>query len=228
MRSVYLPGEIQNDSTVILNNETAHHLIKVVRVKLGEEILGLNGKGQVYKFKVVDLAKKDLSLELLESEYIEKSQKIDLAIGQTKRDALDLIIKQACELGVSRVIILATKYSQRYEIKADRIQKLLISALEQSNNPYLPEVLVKDFKDLATNEYDQIVFYSSIADGEGKPIKAAQSPLIVIGPEGGFSKEEEAELRSLENSICFKLKTPILRAQTAVSTCFGHYLGMLE
>jgi 16S rRNA (uracil1498-N3)-methyltransferase len=108
---------------------------------------------------------------------------------------------------------------------SDRYQKILISALEQSNNPYLPEIhLLSSLKEIPFSQYENLYTFSPQENKYSAKQFSIEKSLILIGPEGGFSTEEEGYLVE-KNSLLIKLPLPILRAKTATILAVGFLLG---
>ena len=235
MRAIFLEEEI---SVIAMGEEfqlkgtSAHHLLKVLRVKVGSEVLGLNGEGQKTKLLITNVNKSKIYLKKTSIETQERKLNLDLAIGQTKKDAMDLILKQSVELGIRNIYIVESQHSQRYDFNFERARKLMISAMEQSNNPYLPEVKTLSLEKVPLENYKTALFFSSFAIGEEQDLKLSSTlkddSIILIGPEAGFNDEEENILR--ENPIVktFMLETYILRSSTAISAAVGFFLGKIS
>lgn len=212
----------------LINGDAAHHLINVVRVELNEEILLLNGKGLSVKTKVTSLAKKELGLTKLEHAEVSRRFNMDLALGIPKKEALELSLKQAVELGFRKIYLIRSQYSQTRLPEADRLENLLVSALEQSNSGFLPELISIDWSDIPTADYAEILMMDSQSKtGQSEPLKSTDKRLLVVGPEGGFSSEEIILLHNWPKVRVLNLPTPILRTPTAVATGAGIILGSL-
>lgn len=210
-----------------LRGDAAHHLVNVVRIELNEEILLLNGAGLRVKTKVSALSKKEVTLNRLEHSVAETSFAMDLALGIPKKEALELTLKQAVELGFRKIYLVRSQYSQTKLPETERIMSLLVSALEQSNSSFLPEIHAVSWNEIPATEYNEILMMDS--QNETKKTKATKlkSALLIVGPEGGFSPEESAFLHQLPHIRIVNLPTPILRTPTAVATGAGILLGSL-
>lgn len=210
-----------------LRGEAAHHLVNVVRTEMGEEILLLNGKGLKVKTKVTSVSKRELTLTKLDHSVEENPFQMDLALGIPKKEALELSLKQAVELGFKKIYLVRSQYSQTKLPETERIQSLLVSALEQSNSAFLPEILPVSWNEIPAQDYNEILMLDSQNETpktQGQKLKTA---LLVVGPEGGFSPEESAFLHQLPSIRVVNLPTPILRTPTAVATGAGILLGSL-
>lgn len=223
MRAIYYKDLESLEKSCELVDEKFHHLAKVLRVQVNDEVLFLDGLGRRRKSVIKEIQKKKIICDFIEE--IKFEPKLDLykvAIGKTKREALELSLKQLVEIGVSDIYIVESEFSQRYPLKIERLNKLIESALEQSNGSYLPTISEIRFDELKNIEYKSLVYFSSISTQETKIELSDKSNLIVIGPEGGFSRTEELEISKFSNAHILNLKTNIMRAPTAVSFCLGY------
>jgi 16S rRNA (uracil1498-N3)-methyltransferase len=150
-------------------------------------------------------------------------------ISLPKKDAFEEILKISVECGVNEIHPLSSKYSQYQFIESERSNKLIESALIQSNNFYWPSIKPQINLDSFLNSTKSEIFYFT-----SKPVsidKKIFSPsllnsIILIGPEGGFSNEEDEIISNHKNSIPLHLSTPILRAPTATAAAFGYLLAL--
>ncbi|MBA2403997.1 MAG: 16S rRNA (uracil(1498)-N(3))-methyltransferase [Bdellovibrionales bacterium] len=227
MRASFQKDLISQDN-YLLKGDTAHHLINVVRVELNEEILLLNGKGLKIKTQVSSLSKRELILTRIHEEQVTTSLKLDLAIGIPKKEALELSLKQAVELGFRRIYLVRSEYSQNKIPESERLESLLISALEQSNAAYLPELIPATWEMIPASEYSEILMMDSQNKTQDvKSNKVLTAKLLIVGPEGGYSPDESQFLHQLAGIRIINLPTPILRTPTAVATGAGILLGSL-
>lgn len=212
----------------ILKGEAAHHLISVARVSAGEEILLLNGKGLTIKTVVSSISKKELLLKKLISTEVKRNYLMDLALGIPKKEALELSLKQAAELGFRKIYLIRSKYSQIRIPEESRIESLLVSAVEQSNSAFVPEVILTEWNKLPCEDYGQILMLDSQNKSSNPEIEMKSDVrLLIVGPEAGFSDEELALLHNLPRVTVLNLPTPILRTPTAVATGAGIILKSL-
>lgn len=225
MRSVYIEESFEAGKEITLSAPRAHHLINVLRVKVGDEIMLLDGMGLVGEGKIFLISKKAVNIQCLKTELKSRpATQITLGIGQLKKDAMDDVLKAACELGVKSVLVLKTEYSQTYDLNLSRINKLLASGIEQSNNPILPVVESLDLSAITWNNFDSVHLFT-LKVGESKSIvrnSLAGSSLILIGPEGGFG---ERDLEIIPKDIieqAIQLDLPIMRAPTAFKCAVGY------
>ncbi len=231
MRAILIKNiNLENDSKISVEGESAHHL-NVVRVKENEEVLILNGNGSKAKAKVISSGKKRVDLHVLSVESFEKKSELNLFLGVPKKDAFEDIVKNAIECGFTNIIPMNTKYSQ-YEVQLnERLDKIIESALVQSNNTFVPRI----HEQIHLEEIDKVdinVNFSilmSVNKSNQEQIKFADksSIAIFIGPEAGFSPEEEEFILKSRFNVCTaQMPCPILRAPTAVAVSAGYVFSL--
>jgi len=223
MRAVYLK-DIQQEH-IEIDGEKLHHFKNVLRLKLGTEILCLNGSGSDREYTIDSISKKSMSLKAISpiNKHV-RAHDLSLAIACVKKDALDLSLKMACELGFKKITILESEFSQKYKLNLQRMESILISALEQSNSPYLPELKVEGLDIFLEN--NKKIFYLSMKKEKSPSVDNFKNYTLLIGPEAGFSESEHELICQNIETVPLHLNTNILRAQTAVATGCGFVLSM--
>lgn len=216
------------DESYTIKGDALHHLVNVIRIETNEELLLLNGKGLFVETIVESISKRELRLKTIRHYTQERTYTLDLALGMPKRDALELCLKEATELGFRKIYLVKSDYSQMRIPEEERMRKLLVSALEQSNAPFLPEVVTLDWKDISWDSYEESVLLDSqTKESQSQQNKKSGERILIVGPEGGFSPSELQYLRALNNVQIVNLPTPILRSPTAVATGAGLLLQRL-
>lgn len=229
MRASFIP-DLQIQETYAITGDAHHHLVHVIRLEVGEELLLLNGQGLKVFSQVEGISKKEVRLSFLRSEDSERPFELDLALGMPKKEALELSLKQAVELGFRKIYLIRSAYSQQRYLEADRVKSLVVSALEQSNSPFLPEIIEADWNKIEWENYES----SLMMDSQTKDLSLSDDlmftapRLLVVGPEGGFSPEEINFLHQRPKMRVLNLPTPILRTPTAVATGAGVILQSLN
>lgn len=227
MRAIYLEdlnfqGEIQ------VTGDACHHLSQVVRLTHGEVVMVLDGRGRKIKCLAEQVSKKRIILKVLEEELIERSFHLDLVLGIPKRDALELSLKQAIELGFKKIFLIRSDYSQIKIPELQRLKSLIINAMEQSNNPFLPEIIETEWERVPWDNYQYVTMLDSQSNQNKNASRLLSGKnLLIVGPEGGFSPGELEFLRSRPNVTSLHLPTFILRTPTAVATGTGYILRAL-
>ena len=193
-------GEI-HDNIAILSEEESHHFSKVLRGNEGDKIHVTDGKGNMAECEVVSVSKKAVEAKIihLKADFEKKNYYLHVAIAPTKTmERLEFFLEKATEIGIDEITFLQTFHSERKNIKLERIEKIVQAATKQSLKAYLPKVndLTK-FNDFIKTNFDG--FTKCIAhcedDIEKTPLgivlsENPQKILILIGPEGDFSRDE--------------------------------------
>lgn len=230
MRAVLIPdlSEMKNLSEIEIDGDSYHHLVKVSRVEVGEEILLLDGYGAKAKAVISTLEKRRAFISILEFEITQRPEGFDLVIARTKKDSLDLILKMAVELAFNHIFIVDSEYSQRYIYSEDRVMKLLESALLQSNHLFFPKVIQKDFQTwLEDYQKPLYIMDNNLIEKEEK--RHFGFGALCIGPEGGWSqKERDLFEQRIDSCSIIHLQGPILRSSTAVCVGAGLLMAQLK
>lgn len=206
----------------VLKDDSLHHLVNVTRIEKGEPLLLLNGKGLFIETIVDQISKKELRLKKLSDSEKSLSYHFDLALAMPKREAMELSLKQATELGFRTIYLIKSDFSQMRFPDPERTEKLLVSALEQSNAPFLPETVEATWESIPWESYEEALLLDSQTKISPSPKShAIGRKLLIVGPEGGFSANEIKFLHSQETVRVLNLPTPILRTPTAVAAGAG-------
>jgi 16S rRNA (uracil1498-N3)-methyltransferase len=226
MRALYLPeSKLSENSSVVIEGDALHHM-QVVRIKNSDEILLLDGAGTKANALVVEIQKKYAVLLVKKVERAQRPHHYCLAIGVPKKDAFEDIIKMATELGVNEIYPLSSDFSQYEYNPNERFEKILESALVQSNNLFKPIIHSQVPLEQFLNSYSAEILFLNSRQNIGTSIRpVVATTCALVGPEGGFSASEEEKILSMTNVKSIHLKTPILRAPTAVATAIGYLLA---
>jgi 16S rRNA (uracil1498-N3)-methyltransferase len=196
MHIFYTPDISGN--TFILDETESKHCIRVLRLEKGDEITLVDGRGGYYLAEINDPNPKRCMVEVVRSEkkFGLKNFQVHIAIAPTKNiERMEWFLEKATEIGINRIIPLLCQHSERKEIKPERLEKVMVSAMKQSLKAYLPQLdeLTK-FSDLIRQPFDGQKFIAHCEDQHRDLLKNQivpnQKTLILIGPEGDFSPEE--------------------------------------
>ncbi|HEX2899398.1 MAG TPA: RsmE family RNA methyltransferase, partial [Bacteroidia bacterium] len=126
-----------------LTGEEAHHCIKVMRKKVGDEVIAIDGHGHKLVCRVQALAKDSLELQVVSREegWGEKSQRVHLLISPLhKPDRFEWLIEKAVELGVTDIVPYVGKHTVKTGVRMDRMERIMVAALKQSMRSKLPTI----------------------------------------------------------------------------------------
>lgn len=216
-----------------LSEEESFHACRVLRLKSGDPIYLLDGKGAKYAAILSNIDSKNTSFGQLT--LVEKQEKIPFQIhiyvAPTKQmERMEWMVEKCSEVGIHGIHFFTSRNSERKEIKLIRLEKIAVAALKQSKNLFLPEITPI----LPLNSYldaikDSPLTQKLVAHITDPPVKTLSKQLrlnqsyhILIGPEGDFSSDESEKL-FLQNYIPFSLGKSILRTETA---CLAATLGV--
>ena len=219
-------GRIEENCAIIENEEFVH-LKTVLRGKIGEDIVVLDGTKYEYICKIAQMNKSNAICDILEKRECKALPKKNIVLfqGLIKRDKLEEVLQHCVEIGVKKVVPFESEYCviKPSENKRDRLDKIVISACKQCERSVPMEIgetlsfvsLVENIK-MFQKEEKSIVLFANERDGlpfDFSVLKDCKNIAIVIGPEGGFSPKEKEILSSLAESI--SLGERILRSETA-------------
>ncbi len=231
MRSVFFDKPFSSGDLLSLPLNQVHHLRNVLRSKIGTETLVLDGNGLIGKGRLKAISKRNAEIEVESVEKHERQYIVDLFLGCPKKEYFEEVCRCAVELGIDKVWVFESQNSPWFYQPYDRLEKILKNSLLQSNNPFLPKV--KEVQDifLELNNYTSPLFLMS-PNKFKKPFFAKENGLnrfgFIVGPEGGFTTEEERLFLDLEQCSDLFLPTPILKTVTAVPAGFGHLCSLLK
>ena len=224
MHLFYTP--IIGESNNFLPEEESAHCIRVMRMKKGDQITSTDGKGNFYKAMIAEPDAKKCGIVVQEKESVSPPDyNIHIAIAPTKNiDRMEWFTEKAVELGIQQISFLHCNHSERLVLKMERIEKIAISAMKQSQKAFLPYIYpLISFKEFAAKNIEGQKFVAHLEDGEKKHLKNAALPknnyTILIGPEGDFSEQEIAT--AIKNGyLPITLGESRLRTETAgIAAC---------
>lgn len=209
-----------NGSFITLEGEEAHHALKVLRLKEGDDIKIIDGKGKIASGKIFNTKKDSILIEIKNISLITKPQKrINLIVGISEIKALEDILFHCTQLGVSTYCFVNTKYSslkvEFLEKRMNRMKKIVIASLKQSGNPFLPEIKIYKSLEEAIKNYKKGFLLSQDAQKYLIDFDFKEDEInLAIGPEGDFSQEEKKLLTDFYY-IDAKLSPFTLRVETS-------------
>ena len=217
---VFYSQQINLEKT-ILSEEESHHATHVLRMRIGEKLLIMNGNGELFSGIIQEIGKKNTSITHLELVRKEEppAHKIILYISPLKNtDRLEWLVEKATELGVSEIYPMISKNSVSKKINAKRLQQIALSASKQCLRLYIPVIHeLMAIKDLRTdvNAVSVFGFCGAIEKKKINHIDFQKANInVLIGPEGDFTIEEANELIA-KKILPVDLGNNRLRSETA-------------
>ena len=225
MPRFYVPY-IENEE-IELSELDSKHAIRVLRLKEGDDITIMDGKGILAEGVIIDDNVKRTKVNVNKADFYDPPLKLILAFSPTKsNDRNEWIVEKGTELGMTDCYPIFTHHSERRKWNSDRMQKIAVSAVKQSGNPWLPQLHeAQTFDDFITTiEFKGVKMMAHCGEGEKTRISELANPLknqlVLIGPEGDFSMEEIE--KAIQHNFQFvDLGDLTLRTETACITALS-------
>ena len=216
----YIESYDASVKTIVLDEDTSRHVVQVLRMKEGERLNLTDGKGNLIEAEITD-AHKHCIVKIINSRFtIHDSRKVIIAISLLKNtNRFEWFLEKATEIGVTEIIPLICERTEKQKFRYDRMRQICISAMLQSQQCWLPRLgEPKQLNVQAIQQFEhQQKFIAHCDEGNKQQLSnqtIQQSSLILIGPEGDFTKEE-IELALENNFIPVSLGKTRLRTETA-------------
>eukprot|EP01012_Entosiphon_sulcatum_P044259 TRINITY_DN58873_c0_g1_i1.p1 TRINITY_DN58873_c0_g1~~TRINITY_DN58873_c0_g1_i1.p1 ORF type:complete len:243 (-),score=34.30 TRINITY_DN58873_c0_g1_i1:87-815(-) len=222
---------LSNNAIVQLDEDNAKHIVQVLRMQVGDALRITNGNGDVADAVITDAAKKRCAVTLSKVTHHEPAKhKLHLAVAFTKNTSRnEWLLEKATELGASSIIPLMATRSEKERMRAERWTGILVSAMMQSQQYYLPVLaaptkfadVLSQYKDVA-----QKLVGHCIEEVPRTPLKKAMQPaketIVLIGPEGDFTPEE-VTLCSENGFVGITMASQRLRTETAAMNVCAYF-----
>ena len=218
---VFFSTDITGDK-LVLSREESTHAVKVLRLQPGDEAIVLDGIGHQYRARYEDTRQKQCFFSVLDKETIpRRSVELNMAVAPTKQmDRFEWFLEKATEIGVERIVPIISQHSERKVVKLERCRKIIVAALKQSQNAWLPEITepvsfqeyLQSSDRTSANKYIAHCHKTSLP--HLKDEFSGSSCEVLIGPEGDFS-DEEVQLAVKSGWKEISLSSNRLRTETA-------------
>jgi len=231
----YFFQENLSQDSFALSSEESKHITKSMRLKEGDFIWITDGKGTLAKAALTNSFKDSCEVEIVERVFHDKStvKELYLAVAPTKNpDRIEWLVEKAVEIGVSQISFIICDRSERKHVDLNRLHRIAIAALKQSQGMWLPELKMLSFSQFINENSalsaDKFIAYcdNKAQAHEWSDIKLQHSAVVfLIGPEGDFTSQEVALAK--ENGfqqISFGEK--ILRTETAALLVVCWFSGL--
>ena len=182
-----------------LSEEESGHCVRVLRLKEGDSLHITDGKGTLYRAEVEDAHPKRCTIRIVEEhhEWEKRPYSLTIAVAPTKNiDRIEWFVEKATECGIDRIVPILCDHSERKVVKGERLEKIAISAMKQSLKAYLPTIApLTPIRTLLEEPFDGVRLIAHCEEDMerifmGELIDKGDNVMVLIGPEGDFSKEE--------------------------------------
>ncbi len=218
---IFFANNIQNQ-LIILDTDESAHAAKVLRLRNGDNVRIIDGQGTLFLAKLMDVNPKSCTAEILETHpnFEKRNFYLHMAIAPTKNiDRLEWFVEKAVEMGIDEITPILCKHSERQVLKTERLERIVLSAVKQSQKAFLPKInALTPISDILKQDFSGKKCIAYCGNVPKTPLKSAvqekENTLILIGPEGDFSADEVQQ--ALDNHfIAVTLGNSRLRTETA-------------
>ena len=220
---LYCNQKLSLNNIIVLNKTDTHYLKNVMRCKKNDQINLFNENDQEFYSKILEIKKYETILEIFElSTNTETINDIFLIFSLVKKNKIDFIIQKATELGVRKIFPILTERSSIRGINPSRMVAIAKEASEQSNRISIPEISNLMTMQELLEQWDKkrSILYADEILKINKNLtilnrKNFVKSSLLIGPEGGFSSEENDMLKTYKYVFPISFGETILRSDTA-------------
>ena len=221
MQLFYNPNLSPESKSFVFDREESKHIVKVLRKKNGDNLFVTNGLGYLFKTEITLASDSKCTVAIVSFQRQEPlPYQLHLAVAPTKmNDRYEWFLEKATEIGITAITPIICDHSERTQLKLDRMEKILQSAMKQSLHCYLPKLHEPvSFKEFVKQNRDGQLFIAHCEETDKKSLKSQLQTrtdvTILIGPEGDFSTKEIQT--ALENKfVPVSLGNTRLRTETA-------------
>ncbi|MBS4760471.1 MAG: 16S rRNA (uracil(1498)-N(3))-methyltransferase [Clostridium sp.] len=235
-------NDINSDMITISDKENFHHIVKVLRAKVGEKLVLVDENQTQYTVFIKNIDNKSITTKVVDMSKSKHCLDLNLFLAQSvlKSDAQNMVIQKATELGVKGIIPFVSDNcvikESVIDSKISKWQKIANEAVKQCERTDFPIITEKSMLEQLLRSDDFDIKIACVEREDNYSLKAClrrlkidkiQKILVIIGPEGGFSARE---LKFLEKSCVYRvsLGKMILRAETAVIAALSNIIYELE
>jgi 16S rRNA (uracil1498-N3)-methyltransferase len=226
---LFVSSDLDNQVIVAVNRSQANYLLNVLRMKTGSRILLFNGRQGEWLGEINEPGRKSCSVRLLSQTRVQpRPNDLVYLFAPLKKGRLDYMVQKAVEMGAGNLQPVITEYTQKTKLNMERLRANILEATEQCGILTIPELHDPVALDKVLDNWKagRSIVYCDEATDKTDGIEMLRrldkkNLALLIGPEGGFSKEERIKLRSLDFVFPISLGPRILRADTAAVAAFA-------
>ena len=221
MQLFYNPNINEATENFSFDKEESKHIIKVLRKKDTDILHVTNGLGFLFTTEITLASDSKCTVKIISFEKTNPSKsRLHLAVAPTKmNDRYEWFLEKATEIGIQEITPIICDHSERKVVNNERFDKILLAAMKQANELYLPKLNPAiTFKEFMNLQNDDIKYIAHCEETDKKTLKSVLQPnqniTMLIGPEGDFS-QKEITLALSNDYIPVSLGNTRLRTETA-------------
>jgi 16S rRNA (uracil1498-N3)-methyltransferase len=215
---LFLPAPLHEGAELAASPGQAHYLVHVMRRAVGDSVHVFNGADGEWEARIVAL-RRDRATLSAERQVRGQDEEPDiwLVFAPLKRDATDLVVEKATELGASALLPVLTDRTNTARLNLDRLRAIAIEAAEQCERLTVPAIgAPRPLAALLADWPQGRTLVAALERSAAPPVMPARGPAaLLVGPEGGFTEPELDALRRHPLVVAASLGSRILRAETA-------------
>lgn len=188
----------ESQDEIVVNENDSKHIIKSYRKSIGDIIKFTNGDGLLVEAKITEKGKKIKAKILNVLKKKRDKVSIHIAISPLKNPSrIEWFVEKATEIGVKQITPIITKHSEKKRLNYERLERIAISSLKQSNQFFKPQInQIENFSDFIINNKEQKIMANlKTKNVLKKDLIVSDKLCLIIGPEGGFSDDEIQEAK---------------------------------
>lgn len=218
MIRLFVENDLKEDAEFLLPEKQAHYVRHVMRLSEGEKVLLFNGKEGEWESVLFLKGKKEAGVLVKSLKRNQQNLKpCGLAFALIKKENTDFVLQKATELGVTDVFPILTRRTVVRNFNEQRAKSILIEAAEQCERLDVP--VLHPLKELSLFMSEIPSHYTPVhlaeRSLESDLLSPSITPLFIVGPEGGFTSEENEQLFKMPTVKIVHLGQTVLRAETA-------------
>ena len=226
---LFIDRQLSDGLELGIDGAAAHYLAGVMRLKPGDPVRLFDDRTGEWLAEIKHVGKRDLLLGI--TAFLHPREAVPdlwLLAAPIKKGRIDWMAEKACELGVARLCPVLTRRTIVDRLNLERLRAPMIEAAEQCGRTALPELAEPAKLDVVLRAWpaDRALIFADEQGGLPMAEAAASGPAaILIGPEGGFTDEERAQIRALPQARPISLGPRILRADTAMAAAVSLWMA---
>jgi 16S rRNA (uracil1498-N3)-methyltransferase len=221
MQLFYNPNISKTTTDFSFEKEESKHIIKVLRKKDNDILFVTNGLGLLFETEITLASDSKCTVKIIAVTEAEKPKyQLHMAVAPTKmNDRYEWFLEKATEIGIHEITPIICDRSERKAVNTERFEKILLSAMKQCNQLFLPKLNPAiSFSEFVKLNQNGMQLIAHCEETDKKSLKSVLKPnedvTLLIGPEGDFSKKEIA-LALTNNYVPVTLGNTRLRTETA-------------